>query len=149
MIHKAKVKSSYAKLKSREPQLHSHVIATNKEEISTNKATSTHPHPARQAIIDDAALRDIQPGIPGTTPNREHRSKQKTVPFAREARSAEQRKSDAETRRLEIEAAQYDRERTRRAMAKARQGGKNGQRKLGRESKILLERVQKMMEAGK
>jgi hypothetical protein len=29
-------------------------------------------------------------------------------------------------------------------MAKARSGGLNGQRKLGRESKVLLERVKRM-----
>ena len=38
-----------------------------------------------------------------------------------------------------------ERERFRKAMAKARTGGKNGQRKLGRESKVLLERVQRMV----
>ena len=30
-------------------------------------------------------------------------------------------------------------------MAKARTGGKNGQRKLGRESKVLLEKVQNLV----
>ena len=39
-----------------------------------------------------------------------------------------------------------ERERFRRAMAKARTGGPNGQRKLGRESKVLLEKVKKMVE---
>ncbi|CRK21301.1 hypothetical protein BN1723_012328 [Verticillium longisporum] len=37
-----------------------------------------------------------------------------------------------------------DRERYRRAMAKARRGGENGQRKLGRESNLLLEKVRRM-----
>lgn len=38
-----------------------------------------------------------------------------------------------------------ERERFRRAMAKARTGGKNGQRKLGRESKVLLEKVRRVV----
>jgi hypothetical protein len=36
-----------------------------------------------------------------------------------------------------------------RAMAKARKGGVNGQRKLGRESNVLLMKVQKMVGEGK
>ena len=41
-----------------------------------------------------------------------------------------------------------ERERFRRAMAKARTGGPNGQRKLGRESKVLLEKVKRMVGDG-
>lgn len=39
-----------------------------------------------------------------------------------------------------------ERERFRRAMAKARVGGRNGQRRLGRESEVLLERVRRVVE---
>ena len=38
-----------------------------------------------------------------------------------------------------------ERERWRRTMAKARKPGKNGQRRLGRESSVLLEKVQKLV----
>ena len=76
----------------------------------------------------------------------------KTVPFRKEARLAQQRKEEAEARRRIFEENNRqrlekleERERFRKAMTKARAGGKNGQRKLGRESKVLLERVKRMM----
>jgi hypothetical protein len=59
---------------------------------------------------------------------------------------------EAEQRRIEREKAweekrrkTEEREKFRSAMAKARTGGRNGQRKLGRESQPLLERVRRMM----
>lgn len=80
------------------------------------------------------------------------RRRPKRSPFQKEIKLAEQRKAEAEQRRREREEGRKqrlakieERERFRRAMAKARKGGKNGQRKLGRESKVLLERVKKVM----
>ena len=79
----------------------------------------------------------------------------KPVPFAKEHEQAQQRKREAEERRAAREEAARERERKllererfRRAMAKARQGGRNGQRKLGRESGVLLERVRRMVQEG-
>ena len=57
-----------------------------------------------------------------------------------EARSAELDKRDKERKQRIAE-----RERFRKAMAKAKSGGLNGQRKLGRESKVLLEKVKKLV----
>ncbi|EGY13765.1 uncharacterized protein VDAG_00447 [Verticillium dahliae VdLs.17] len=54
------------------------------------------------------------------------------------------RAAEAERRTQERERKVADRERYRRAMAKARRGGENGQRKLGRESNLLLEKVRRM-----
>jgi hypothetical protein len=72
--------------------------------------------------------------------------------FAKETAYAEQQKAEAEARRLELERKDRERrerieerERFRRAMAKARIGGRNGQRKLGRESRVLLEKVKKLV----
>jgi flagellar biosynthesis/type III secretory pathway protein FliH len=77
--------------------------------------------------------------------------KPKHQPFQAEYTAAQKRKAEAEARRKEREEADRqrqlkleERERFRKAMAKARTGGKNGQRKLGRESKVLLERVRRM-----
>ncbi|KAI1432805.1 hypothetical protein GGR50DRAFT_696688 [Xylaria sp. CBS 124048] len=55
-------------------------------------------------------------------------------------RAAEQARRDAERQRKNEE-----RERFRRAMAKARKPGRDGQRRLGRESGLLLEKVKKMV----
>lgn len=72
--------------------------------------------------------------------------------FEKEQAFADQQKAEAEARRIEFERRSAEkkqkieeRERFRNAMAKARTGGKNGQRKLGKESKVLLEKVQRMV----
>lgn len=81
-----------------------------------------------------------------------HPSRRRIAPFQKEMELAAQRKAEAQARRearekaeREREEKQVERERQRKAMAKARSGGKNGQRKLGRESQVLLEKVQRMM----
>ena len=72
--------------------------------------------------------------------------------FEKEEAFAEQKRAEAEARRMEFERRDKEkrqkieeRERFRKAMAKARSGGKNGQRKLGKESQMLLERVKRMV----
>ena len=69
-----------------------------------------------------------------------------------EHEQAQKRKAEAEERRRAREEAERERQRKieerdkfRRAMAKARTGGKNGQRKLGRESQPLLEKVKRLV----
>lgn len=64
---------------------------------------------------------------------------------------AQQQREETEMRRRATEDSRQERqkkieerERFRKAMAKARTGGKNGQRKLGRESKVLLEKVKRV-----
>jgi hypothetical protein len=117
--------------------------------------TNNEPHPDRQTLIDREAERPTQPearagGVQETHPRRRER-KSKPQPFRREHEAAQRRKEEAEARRAAREEAERqrrakaeERERFRKAMAKARSGGLNGQRKLGRESKVLLERVKRM-----
>ena len=76
----------------------------------------------------------------------------KPVPFQKEFLLAQKRREEKERRQREIEesnrqrqAKMEERERFRRAMAKARSGGRDGKRKLGRESKVLLEKVKRMV----
>ena len=84
---------------------------------------------------------------------RERRQKrQRPGYFEKEVAVAEKRKAEAEARRADFERRGKERnekieerERFRRQMAKARTGGKNGQRKLGRESTVLLERIKRMV----
>jgi hypothetical protein len=57
---------------------------------------------------------------------------------------AEQRRLEAEARRKVIEEKQKDR----RAMSKARRPGKDGKYRLGRQSKILLHRVERIVAEG-
>ena len=76
------------------------------------------------------------------------------MPFQNEAREAARQKEQAKKRREVAEEARKERERKteirereRRAMAKARKPGRDGQRRLGRESGVLLEKVRRMVGA--
>lgn len=93
---------------------------------------------------------------PEILPNQRSRQRRvqrpKPIPFRKEAQLAQQRKEEREAQRNQIEernrqrqAKIEERERFRKTMAKARSGGKDGQRKLGRESKVLLEKVQRIV----
>ena len=111
-------------------------------------------HPARQAMLDEPEAQHApstheasQDSVRGKKPR-----KPKSIPFEKEARLAQQRKEEQKQKREAVEKAQaerqrktVERERFRKAMAKARTGGRNGQRKLGRESKVLLERVKNLV----
>jgi len=73
-------------------------------------------------------------------------------PFQKEEELARRKKEQAEVQQKAREEAEKERtrrlaerERFRKTMAKARHGGPNGQRKLGRESTVLLEKAKRMM----
>ena len=113
-------------------------------------AAANTPHPDRQTLMDNEP--EPEPDRPQ---RRERQRKPKPKPFQREHEQALKRKVEAEERRRARDEAETERqrkieerERFRKAMAKARQGGKNGQRKLGRESNILLDRVKRMVSEG-
>ena len=121
---------------------------------------NTAPHPDRQTLIDKGPAEEKPLPVASTRtfyeprPREERKQrKPKPQPFAREHQDALARKAEAEERRKAREAAEVEREakiaereRFRRAMAKARTGGPGGQRKLGRESGVLLEKARRMME---
>ncbi|KAI9874606.1 MAG: hypothetical protein M1830_009571 [Pleopsidium flavum] len=153
LIHKAKVKKSYAKLKEREPQQPRAVIWNDNPGAESNAEPSLALHPERQEMLDKPVIEPEEVRPPAQDRLRTPRERRrKPVPFEKEARLAENRKVEAESRRKEIEEANKqrqqkieERERFRKAMAKARAGGRNGQRKLGRESKVLLEKVKRVV----
>ena len=158
LIHNAKVKKAYSKLKSRE-QLDaakplSYAQDAEREQPPPLPAT-TEIHPQRQAMLD--APEPPKPTLPDPSSDRPPRQKRpsrpKPSPFAKEVKLAQQQREELETRIKRIQESRRqrqdkieERERFRRAMAKARSGGKNGQRKLGRESKVLLEKVKRMVD---
>ncbi|KAK5175565.1 uncharacterized protein LTR77_000704 [Saxophila tyrrhenica] len=116
---------------------------------------TTAPHPERQTMIEKADDPPQEVAEPPVARKDKIQRKPKPAPFQREYDQAQQRKAEAEERRRAREEAERqrqskleERERFRRAMAKARSGGPNGQRKLGRESKVLLERVKRMVGDG-
>ena len=150
MIHNAKIKKSYTKIKKRE-------LSKNPEAFDTAYLTEVPEskgqelHPERQAMLKEPEAL-TQQDLTMTTKIGPSRKRRHAVPFQKETEKAQQRRQLAEMRRKEIEQSQQqrqqkleERERFRKAMAKARVGGRNGQRKLGRESKVLLEKVKKIM----
>ena len=151
LIRKAKVKNSYNKLKQREP------LDTKPSIYSTppEPSASLELHPERQAMLDDpnpAPATQERVDIHQQPPRHKKAPRPKAVPFRKEALLAQQRREENERRRKEYEEASRqrqvkidEREKFRKAMAKARSGGRDGQRKLGRESKVLLEKVQRMV----
>lgn len=151
MIRKAKVKKTYNKLKERE-QLET-LTGTAATHTIENGPATLELHPERQAMLDNPEI-EVQ-NVPGTPVDRQRGKRTrrpKKVPFEKEARLAQKREEEAEARRNTFEENNRQRleklearERFRRAMAKARLGGKNGQRKLGRESKVLLEKVKRIV----
>lgn len=169
LIHKAKVKKQYAKIKaavettqqrSHDPSTAQSIINRSSpaneryqaEDLEGNKLVEN----ARESLISQDEQFNAHQDTSDAARNRQsHQSKQRrprTNPYGKEVAAAEQRQAEVDARRAAREKADRDRaeklaerERFRKAMAKARSGGKNGQRKLGRESQVLLERVQRIM----
>ncbi|KAK6435666.1 hypothetical protein LTR95_008150 [Oleoguttula sp. CCFEE 5521] len=118
----------------------------------------SEPHPDRQTLINASASPEPAPPAPRPPrdPNRKRERKPRPNPFQKERDAALEAQAATDERRRVREEAERERavrmearERERRAMAKARSGGRNGQRKLGRESGVLLARVQRMVGEGK
>nr|OQO29808.1 hypothetical protein B0A51_03247 [Rachicladosporium sp. CCFEE 5018] len=118
----------------------------------------SEPHPDRQTLINASVSPEPAPPAPRPPrdPNRKRERKPRPNPFQKERDAALEAQAAADERRRVREEAERERavrmearERERRAMAKARSAGRNGQRKLGRESGVLLARVQRMVGQGK
>ncbi|ESZ98681.1 hypothetical protein SBOR_0919 [Sclerotinia borealis F-4128] len=118
-------------------------------------------HPQRKAMLDEPETEIAPAAVPRYSSNKSEDSREKKKErgdrrgakpayFAKELAFAENQKAEQEARREESERREREkaakieeREKFRRQMAKARSGGKNGQRKLGRESQVLLEKVKR------
>ncbi|KAI0012976.1 hypothetical protein F4779DRAFT_566444 [Xylariaceae sp. FL0662B] len=160
LIHKAKVKKAYNKIKAAELAASKPASATEGNEENVN-ATVPSPklHPARQAMLDqDEEPEPSSPPPPSSDrPPRPRKQRQrKPGYFDKAVADAERKKAEAEARAQEITRRNEERnrkiaerERFRRAMVKARAPGRDGKRRLGRESGLLLEKVKKMVGEGK
>lgn len=153
LIHNAKVKQSYAKLKERgNIDRNNPPASRRRSENDAPAAPANEPHPQSELQISQS-LAQFQPIFEGHSQGgKSWAKKPRPIPFEKEAREAQQKKEEAQKRQEAKEEANRqrqqkfeERERFRKAMAKARVGGRDGQRKLGRESKILLERVKRIV----
>lgn len=162
MIQSAQIKKNYAKLKRQgkitdEPEQLPKPASAAVElgPADQGPEPTTDPHPDRQTLIDNPHAPEDDQRSAADERRRERKRKPKPTPFKREYKEAQTRRAEAEERRKAREDAERqrqlkieERERFRRAMAKARTGGPNGQRKLGRESGVLLEKVKRMVSEG-
>ena len=149
LIQKAQVKKSYAKIKARELAAAQNMKPSsyierdvynndNNKDGDTSTTTSFDLHPDRQAMLNHPPTND-QDERGRRRPNGR---KPKRSAFSKEMEIAEKRKQEADVRKKEKELKQKDRE----AMLRARRPAPDGKRRLGRESKVLLSRVQRMVE---
>jgi hypothetical protein len=157
IIHKAKLKKNFAKLKAREqaaePQrsVYEKFDDDEQADVAELKPEPTLVlHPDRQVLLDKTSPEPVERSE--RPESYKQRKRPKPQPYVREAELAEKHKAEAEARwKAREEAGKQreqklaERERYRRAMDKARTGGPNGQRKLGRESKVLLEKVKRLV----
>lgn len=124
------------------------------EPSEPDKTISPSPPPKkpfsahRLSEVDEASSEQVQDER--MHPDRRRRARPQT--FAKEAAYASKKRAEAQERKNAKEEATRQRqqklegrERFRKAMAKAKAPGRDGKRKLGRESKVLLEKVQKMV----
>ncbi|KAF1968104.1 hypothetical protein BU23DRAFT_270083 [Bimuria novae-zelandiae CBS 107.79] len=153
IIHKAKLKKEYAKLKAREdlPDQNPAYYGDDGEHEGAlpedGPEPSMEPHPDRVKMLQEPSPEPQPEQASG--PRRKKRPRPQ--PFQKEAGLGRQKKEMAEAQRIAREEAETERarklaerERFRKAMAKARHGGLNGQRKLGRESIVLLEKARRL-----
>ncbi|KAF2849450.1 hypothetical protein T440DRAFT_398929 [Plenodomus tracheiphilus IPT5] len=157
LIHKAKVKKQYAKLKAREetetttPRKSVYEREQDHGDQTEHSAEAVpeptlEPHPDRVKMLEEAE--------PAEEPKQRFDRRQRRprpMPFQKEAELAQKKREEAEARQAARDAAEKERaqkhaerEHFRKTMAKAR-GGPNGQRKLGRESTVLLAKAQRLM----
>jgi hypothetical protein len=156
LINNAKIKKQYAKLKAREENdtttpyksVYDREAADDEDQEPTEPVSepTLELHPDRVAMIEEASPEPGQKQAFGR-PQRRPRPQ----PFAKESQFAQMKKEEADARQKARDEANKERasklaerERFRKTMTKAR-GGPNGKRKLGKESTVLLAKVQRLM----
>ncbi|OAA54019.1 hypothetical protein ISF_08499 [Cordyceps fumosorosea ARSEF 2679] len=163
LIHKAKVKKAYAKIKEREQKDAADGEAEQQDDDAGSQdenevdggGSKEVMHPTRELMIKDeeVAQNSAHGERDGASDGQRRRTRRPGYYDKQLARAAERR---AETERLALErqervaermARVAERDRFKRAMAKT--VGRDGKKKLGRESGILLDKVKKMVAGSK
>ncbi|KAI0379796.1 hypothetical protein F5Y04DRAFT_114590 [Hypomontagnella monticulosa] len=158
LIHKAKVKKAYKKIKAAEQAASSKpetTVGVTEDADADVEPPSPQIHPERQAMLDEDE-EQVEPSSPPPAgerePRRRKQKQRKPGYFDKAMADGDRKKAEAEARAQEIERRNAERnrkleerEKFRRALVKARTPGRDGKRKLGRESGLLLEKVKKMV----
>ncbi|KAH7328370.1 hypothetical protein B0I35DRAFT_16630 [Stachybotrys elegans] len=175
LIHKAKVKKAYAKIKEREqPNLAKDLKPYQAEEAEKSEEEAEDAeesgedagedqetpkekmHPTRHLMLKDEDNAQAGAGKGDRDPSGavsrdgERRRTRRPGYYDKQLQKADERRVEAEERAREIQQRREERarklaerERFKKAMAKTRD--KDGKKKLGRESVLLLDKVKKMM----
>lgn len=171
LIQKAKVKKAYAKVKAQEEaEQEAEAASKLSDELPQDGAEQLPPatldlHPDRQAMLDapeqpqpqphsqstarrnygggSGAIRGDNEDVNGFQSRRKERRPRQSK-YTKELEAAEEKRAQIEARRQ----ARDNRDKERKAMAKAKRPGKDGRQKLGRQSNVLLSRVQRLMGEG-
>ncbi len=140
-------------MKQREPDHFAGATASFPDTTTTTEQEPpAQPHPDRQALMDGPPSHPTSdlPKVSNSTPG--HREGRHAPPRSSATTEPARRKTEAETHLKAREEAEQERqhkieqrERVRRTMASARADRRTGKRKLGRESRVLLERVQRLV----
>ncbi|KAL5342402.1 hypothetical protein BJX70DRAFT_320675 [Aspergillus crustosus] len=151
LIQKAKVKKAYAKVKAAElaaPQPKQFYLNREVEDGDNAEGQDAAPaslglHPARQAMLETPDLRPELEEKRSERPIGRGRGirKPKSSAFTKEMEIAEKRRQFEEKKKQQREFRAKDRE----AMARAKRPDQHGNRRLGRESTVLLSRVQRLV----
>ncbi|KAL7937924.1 hypothetical protein V8C35DRAFT_290303 [Trichoderma chlorosporum] len=166
LIHRAKVKKQYAKIKAAEEAKTRPSHAGDEDDDDEDGAKSAQGdaredgeeeeegegekmHPTRQLMIKDEDMAQTGAEASGPSDGQRRRTRRPGY-YDKQLKKAADRRQEAETKRKEYERRmeeraqkQAERERFKRAMAKTRD--KDGNKKLGRESTLLLEKVKRLV----
>ncbi|KAF7548595.1 hypothetical protein G7Z17_g6969 [Cylindrodendrum hubeiense] len=157
LIHKAKVKKAYAKIKAREQQPGPDVKSGGDDEAQEEKKQADKVeekiHPARQLMLADEEKAEENSGSREDAERHGDGHRRRTRRpgyYDKQLQQAEEQRNEAEERAKEFqrrgeerERKMADRDRFKRAMAKTRD--RDGKKKLGRESALLLDKVKRMI----
>ncbi|QYS93686.1 hypothetical protein H0G86_001055 [Trichoderma simmonsii] len=161
LIHRAKVKKEYAKIKAAEEAKarpsHRDEEDDREDEVNSaqgdaqedNEEGGEKMHPTRQLMIKDEDMAQV--GAEASGPSDGHRRRTRRPGYyEKQLKKAADRRQEADAKRKEYERRmeeraqkQAERERFKKAMAKTRD--KDGKKKLGRESSLLLEKVKRLV----
>ncbi|KAF4457173.1 hypothetical protein F53441_861 [Fusarium austroafricanum] len=157
LIHKAKVKKAYAKIKARQKTpaprtsepAQDETPAEGAGEDKETEEEGEEMHPTRQLMLaDEAKAQENSVGEHTSDGNRRRTRRpgyydKQLAKAAQRRDEAEEKKREFQRRREEREQKIAERERFKKAMAKTRD--RNGNKKLGRESSLLLDKVKKLV----
>lgn len=150
LIHKAKVKKAYKKIREKE------FGDSEKHQDKEQDDDAEQMHPTRQLMIkdEDKAQEGVTPTGKDMEGDGHRRRTRRPGYYDKQLAKADQRSKEAEERQQEWERRQAERaermaerEKYKRAMAKT--VGRDGKKKLGRESHLLLDKVKRIMGEGK